>query len=152
MDELAQLYPGAVVVEVQGGPVPVYPLRARQLAGFAAAAGPLMEVYSTVRAGGLDALGEEDWRGIVELHADALIAAIAVAVERKPAEIGELFLDDLAVLAMTIIQVNLDFFTRGLGRMATDMGGLAERIRARGGPTLSTASSAPDTATPASTP
>lgn len=144
MDELAQLFPGAVVVEIDGQQIEVRPLRVRQLSAFARAVGPLLDAYEAVRQhGGIEGMAAEDWRSLIQDRADDVIAALAVALEKPPAWVGDLYLDGLMRLVVSVLRVNADFFAQRMMPVA---------MEAMVGRSPSTASSAPDTQTPANTP
>lgn len=151
MDDLAQLFPVPVEVPTSIGAVAVLPVRGRQLGRFAQVCAPLVERYQALRLidanSGLDRLPLQHWRALIDEHADEVIEALAVAVERPAAEIGALFIDELLQLAATVVRVNANFFVE---RLLPTM--MAIRADLMAGPTPSTASTGPDTPTPASTP
>lgn len=155
MEELDALFPQPTVVTLKSGPVEVWPLRARQFGPFARAVAPLLGEFNRLSAqarpveggGWTVGLAPADWAALVWDHADTVIRAVAVALEKKPAEIGALFLDELVSLAATVVEVNADFFARRLLPTALEAMG-----KALAGPTPSTGSSEPDTETSAATP
>lgn len=141
-----------------GETVEIWPLRVRQLAPFAAAMAPVLEAYEEVRralSGGApfgSAQGTAQgtpapawWAGLVRDYAPALIPALAVALERPEQWVGELFLDDLTRLALTVFRVNADFFVQRM--MPTAETALAPYLPAGAGWTPATGSSAPATGT-----
>ena len=154
MEELNALFPRPKVVTLQGGPVEVWPLRARQFGPFARAVGPLLDEFNRLAAlarpvdGGWTVdLAPAGWAALISAHADTVIRAVAVALEKKPEEIGALFLDELVSLAATVVEVNADFFARRL--LPTAMAAMGKALA---GPTPSTGSSDPDTGIPEATP
>jgi len=130
---------------VAGETVEVWPLRVRQLAPFAAAMAPVLEAYEHVRR----ALPEEPepawWAGLVRDYAPALIPALAVALDRPAAWVGELFLDDLTRLAVVVFRVNADFFVQRMMPLTETT--LAQYLPGTPGPRPVTGSSAPATGT-----
>jgi hypothetical protein len=170
MDELKALFPQPVIVEVSGEPVEIRPLRTRQFGAFAAAVEPLLGAYGQVRAdiAAIQALPAEDgeildwtqaagrlgadyWVGRIGAHADDLIPALAVALDRPKEWVGDLYLDDLARLVMAVFEANADFFARRMMPAAVE---IMERLMPRpaAGGIPATGSSAPGTATSETTP
>lgn len=168
MDELRAIFPEPVRLDIAGEPVEIRPLRARQFGPFAAAVEPLLEAYGQVRADiaarqalpaedgeildwtqAAGRLGAEYWVNLVSRHADALIPALAVALDRPREWVGDLYLDDLVRLALAVFEVNADFFARRMMPAALEI--LGRMLPAAGG-TPATGSSAPGTATSETTP
>ena len=147
---LAVLFPQPERVTVAGETVEVWPLRVRQLGPFAAAVAPVLEGYAQVRATLTasepfdSAHGEPDgawWAALIRDYAPALIPALAVALDRPAAWVGELFLDDLTRLAVVVFRVNADFFTQRMMPLTETT--LAQYLPAAPGPRPATGSSAP---------
>jgi hypothetical protein len=162
MDDLKTLFPQPVLVPAAGETVEVWPLRARQFAPFAAAVAPLLGAYARIRrdvqglqwtaeqAGetldvfaAVERLGADYWGSLIRDHADALIPALAVALNRPEAWVGDLFLDDLVRLALAVFRGNADFFAQRMMPAMVEMMAPTATL----GPTPATGSSAPDTAT-----
>lgn len=147
MDGLDALIPQVEALDIDGQQIEVRPLRVRQLSAFARAVGPLLDEYEAVRQhGGIEAMAAEDWRSLIQDRADDVIAALAVALEKPPAWVGDLYLDGLMRLVASVVRVNADFFARRMMPVAM------EAMAAMVGRSPSTASSAPDTSTPPNTP
>jgi hypothetical protein len=159
MDDLETVFPQPVRVPAAGEDIEVWPLRARQFAPFAGAVEPLLGAYANIRRdvqgiqwaaeqegeavnifAALERLGADYWVGLIRDHADALIPALAVALNRPADWVGDLFLDELARLALAVFRANTDFFAQRM--MLAIMASMATA-----GPTPATGSSAQGTGT-----
>jgi hypothetical protein len=134
------------VVECRGESVEVKPLTIGQLPRFVKAVRPLLVVHADTIAA--DGFSLDMAVGMVESHADQLVAAIAVATGRPAAWINETTLDEFTELATAVFAVNLDFFVRrllpSLARNVTDLAGHIPELNGSGR-TPSSSSSEPAT-------
>ena len=131
MDDLRELETLAVVtVQVAGGAIEVRPMPALRAIRFARAARPFLEVLDLREGATIDVLQ------LMGEHGEALLDAVAIAVDRPVEWVGELALDDLSDVAAAVLEANIDFFAHRL--LPRIMGRLAETLgRLGGGPTPS---------------
>lgn len=123
------------IVRAAGRDIAVRPLTPRQLPRFIAAIRPLQGALAG------RSLDELAGAGLVELaaeHAEAVIAAVAIATRQDEAVIGdELDLAELLDLAAAVIEVNADFFAR---RVVPTVTATVDRLRQLAGPMPSSGS------------
>jgi hypothetical protein len=132
MSDLETLYPEAAVVKVGGQEIEIKPLTIGQIPKITRL---LREVPLNLNP---DAIGTSSyWLGLIGDHGEDVIAAIATASGQKNETIAGLAIDDFVALAVKVIEVNADFFTRKVMPAAS---------QALSGLTLLNGSSAMDTA------
>jgi len=102
-NELAVLTPTGVQVAAGGETLTVTPIKVKELNAFLAAIQPVLD----------DLIKKEiDVMALVLKSPDSVIKATAIGC-RKPVDwVGELDIDELARLALAVIEVNTDFFIR----------------------------------------
>jgi hypothetical protein len=154
-DELSVLFPAPAAVEAAGERLEILPLKVRHLGDFARAVRPLLAEYNAQAAGGKSllawfaGLSSAEMADLIASHIGAVCEAVAIATEKPSAWVGDLYADDLLRLVFKVIEVNADFFAQRLIPVIVKPESATE---ADAGPTPSTASWLPDTATPAATP
>ena len=105
MDDLSILIPLAVEVKVGGKTLALTPLKVGELSAFSRAVSPIIASLNG---------GDIDLFRLITDHSESVIDAVAVAV-REPREwINDLTVGELVLLAAKVIEVNADFFTRGV--------------------------------------
>lgn len=105
MSELETLIPTPVEVIVNGEPLAIKPLKVGQMPAFLRAISPVMQHLTA---------DEIDWLALFGERGDDLLSAIAIAVGKPRAWVDELAADEAILLAMKVIDVNADFFTRSV--------------------------------------
>lgn len=129
MSELETLMPTSVELVIAGETLAISPLKVGQMPGFLRAISPVMQHLTA---------GEIDWLALFGERGDDLLSAIAIAVGKPRAWIDELAADEAILLAMKVIDVNADFFTRSV---IPKLGGLFEAVSPGGKAAGSTPSS-----------
>ncbi len=104
-DDLEVLIPQPLAVKAGGKTLSLTPLKVSELSAFSRAVVPII---ATLNGNDIDL-----FRLIAE-HSDSVIEAVAVAVRESQEWIGELTVGELVLLAAKVIEVNADFFTRGV--------------------------------------
>lgn len=134
----AALPPVPDTITLGGETLDITPLRVGELPTFARAMLPIAGKFGP----------DPDWLHLLAEDGEAVILALAVACRRPPDWVGRLALDEAIRLAEAVFGANADFFVRRvvpeITRLSADLGTLIP------GPTPSTGSSAPGTATPTS--
>lgn len=138
----AALPPVPDTVTIGGERLDITPLRVGELPVFARAVRPIAAQLGPA----------PDWLGLLSEQGEAVILALAIACRRPHVWVAALALDEAIQLAEAVFGANADFFIR---RVAPEVARVSERIgtlmaRATNGPTPSTASLAPGTASPTS--
>ena len=116
MSELETLIPTPVEVIVNGEPLAIRPLKVGQMPAFLRAISPVMQHLTA---------DEIDWLALFGERGDDLLSAIAIAIGKPRAWVDELAADEAILLAMKVIDVNADFFTRSV---IPKLGGLFEQV------------------------
>lgn len=105
MTDLEKLIPQDTLVQIAGESIAISPLKVGQLPAFLRVISPVMVHLNSANI---------DWLTLFGERGDDLLSAIAIAV-RKPREwVDNLAADDALLLAAKVIEVNADFFTRGV--------------------------------------
>lgn len=125
MDDLKTLTREPARIEIAGEALAITPLRVKQIPGFVREIGPALAGLSG---------GNPDWISLLGVYGDSLINAVAIAVGRDAAWVGNLELDDLLRLIAAVAEVNADFFAQ---RVAPLLDTVMARIGKAPGPTPS---------------
>jgi hypothetical protein len=107
MNDLNTLAPAPTIVTVGGREIAVSPLKVRQLQPVLSALGPALRDGF---AQGFDSPAA--WLLFFESHTDRVINTVASACDLKRDFVGELEPRELMELAVVVVEVNRDFFTR----------------------------------------
>jgi hypothetical protein len=103
MNELDTLIPPVIELQVGGESLRLMPLKVGQLPAFLRAITPVLPQLSGPSI---------NWLGLLGAHGDALLSAMAIAVNKPRAWVDDLAADEAILLAAKVIEVNADFFTR----------------------------------------
>lgn len=135
-------------IVVRGDALTITPLRVREIGAFARSVAPLAPLITPDL---LAAPGPATVLPLLANGADALIAATACGARLPADQVGEWLADELLEVAVAVLVVNADFFTRRLAPALERAAGqvtTALTSAPGAGPTPASASSAPATATP----
>lgn len=105
MTELNELFPDPVERELGGLKVVIKPITI----------GQIPKITRLVK--GIDIAGKrwdepQFWVDLISDHGDSVIEMVALACKQKAEDVTELPFDDFVLLAIEVIRVNADFFTR----------------------------------------
>lgn len=116
-------------VTINDQSVEVTPLVVSELPRMArATSGYLTQIVIMAEAGTLDVMALLD---MVGEHGDKLIEAVAIGARRAPEWVGKLHPDRFGVLALMVIEANLDFFSKAVKRLQAAAPQLAPSLAGR---------------------
>lgn len=104
-DDLSQLLPQPIELKIGDKALSLTPLKVSELSAFSRAVAPVIGAFED---------GSLDLFGLIANHTETVVTAVSIAV-REPREwINVLTVGELVLLAAKVIEVNADFFTRGV--------------------------------------
>lgn len=109
METLEKIAPVPVTITVAGESLTISPIKTRELPRMLKAVKP---IAAEIQA--------EDVAGALLANADCLVEAVAIGARKPRGWVDELDLDDLALLASAVLEVNGDFFVRAVLPRATE--------------------------------
>lgn len=104
-DDLSKLLPQPVELKIGGKILALTPLKVGELPAFSRAVAPVIAVVDSERV---------DLIGLLAEHTETVVTAVSIAVRAPREWINELTVGELVLLAAKVIEVNADFFTRGV--------------------------------------
>lgn len=109
-DDVIDPQAGSQAVTVGGETIKVAPLTIGQVPAFARAIRPAAGLFQVAGAGP-DQRVDIDVLALVAEHGEAIMEAVAIALDREPEWVRGLDMASFAAVAETIIRVNWDFFS-----------------------------------------
>lgn len=103
MDDLDKLVPQPAPLTVGGETLAIQPLQVGRLPAFLRAISPTLQQLKAPQI---------DWLTLFIEHGDDLLQAVSIAVDKPRAWVDALAADEAILLAVKVVEVNADFFTR----------------------------------------
>lgn len=102
-NELEQLQPEGIVVDVGNETLTITPIRVKELAAFTKAVAPMLQTIQEADPDHLMTI-------LLMNHTEAIIRAVAIGIRRDMDLVNNLDIDDLVKLGNAVLEVNIDFF------------------------------------------
>ena len=103
MDDLDKLVPQPATLTVARETLAIQPLQVGRLPAFLRAISPTLQQLKAPQI---------DWLTLFIEHGDDLLQAVSIAVDKPRAWVDALAADEAILLAVKVVEVNADFFTR----------------------------------------
>ncbi|MDP2431462.1 MAG: hypothetical protein Q8O33_05475 [Pseudomonadota bacterium] len=132
--------PEPAVIEIDGEPVEITPLKIGELPVFIRAIRPFAQHLTQ----------DVDWLALFGERGEDLVSALAVAVRKPPEWVAARELDEAIRLSEAVFEVNADFFIQRLAPILARVATRVETVVATAGARCSSVSSNTGTATPTS--
>ncbi len=137
----AALPPVSTTITIGGEAIEISPLKVGELPTFARAVQPVAAKLGP----------DPDWLKLLSENGESVILALAIACRRPPEWVSALGIDEAIRLADAVFGANADFFIhRVVPEVTRVTAAINAQMAATPGPTPSSDSSAPGTATPTS--